>query len=123
MTNGLLALPHWIEFMNHPEGSWLGFVNASQSLGTIVSIPCIAWLVNRFGRKSGIAMGYFWLILGVGMQCGAQKPAMFILGRLFLGVVSASFVDSAPVLITEIAYPTHRAVLTSMYNCGWYVGK
>jgi hypothetical protein len=26
--NGLQALPRWNEFMNHPAGAWLGFINA-----------------------------------------------------------------------------------------------
>jgi MFS family permease len=26
-------------------------------------------------------------------------------------------------LVTETAYPTHRGVITALYNCGWYVGS
>ncbi len=29
---------------------------------------------------------------------------------------------SAPLLITELAFPTHRAPITSLYNTTWYLG-
>ena len=48
---------------------------------------------------------------------------MFVLGRLFIGGVSAFFSASVPLLMTETAYPTQRADITSFYNCGWYVGS
>lgn len=48
---------------------------------------------------------------------------MFVLGRLFIGGTSAFYSASAPVLITETAYPTHRSIVTALFNCGWYVGS
>lgn len=47
---------------------------------------------------------------------------MFVVGRLCIGGVSAFF-SSAPILITEIAFPTHRGIATAFFNCGWYVGS
>ena len=46
---------------------------------------------------------------------------MFVLGRFFIGGVTAFF-SAAPLLITECAYPTHRAIATAFFNSGWYVG-
>ncbi len=105
LMNGLQALPQWESFMNHPTGAWLGFVNAVQSLGAFISFPLVAWSANRFGRKKTLFVAYFWLCLGVGMQAGAQNPAMFTLGRLFIGGVTSFFGASAPLLITETAVP------------------
>lgn len=48
---------------------------------------------------------------------------MFVIGRLCIGGVSAFYGASAPLLITETAYPTHRGTLTAIYNSGWYVGS
>ena len=31
--------------------------------------------------------------------------------------------NSAPLLVTEIAYPPHRAQLTALYNSLWYSGN
>lgn len=105
------------------RGAWLGFINAVQSLGAFCCYPVVAWSNNRFGRKKTISVGYFWLILGVTVQTSAQSPVMFVIGRLFIGGVSAFFSGSAPLLMTETAYPTHRADITSFFNTGWYVGS
>jgi MFS family permease len=123
MMNGLQALPQWQEFMGHPTGAWLGFVNAVQALGGIFMYPVAAWSNNQFGRKKTVGIGYFWLVLGVGLQTGASSPAVFVVGRLFVGCGGAFFSGSCPILMTEIAYPTHRSIVTALYNCGWYVGK
>jgi MFS family permease len=122
MMNGLQALPQWQAFMHSPTGAWLGFINAVQSLGALLFVPVIAWSNNRFGRKKTLAWGYFWLVIGVAIQGGATNPAMFTLGRLCIGGVSAAFGATSPLLITEIAYPTHRSITTSLYNTGWYIG-
>jgi sugar porter (SP) family MFS transporter len=105
------------------SGAWLGFVNAVQSLGALSLYPVVAWSNNRFGRKKTIGVGYFWLALGATVQTAANSPAMFVCGRLFIGGVSAFFSAAAPILITETAYPTHRAMFTALFNCGWYVGS
>jgi hypothetical protein len=123
MMNGLQALPQWQEFMSSPTGPWLGFVNAGQSLGAFICFLAVVWSVNRFGRKKTILVAYFWLFLGSGFQTGAKDPTMFVLGRLFMGGVTAFFAATAPLLITEIAFPTHRFIVTALYNTGWYVGK
>lgn len=47
---------------------------------------------------------------------------MFVIGRLCIGGVSAFF-SVAPILITETAFPTHRAIATAFFNCGWYIGS
>ena len=123
MMNGLQALHQWQTFMNHPTGAWLGFINAIQSLGAFIAFPMVAYFVNHYGRKKALAVGYCWLLLGVGLQTGATGPGMFIAGRFCVGQVSGWFGGSAPLLITESAYPTHRGVATALYNTGWYVGE
>ncbi len=123
LMNGLQALPQWESFMDHPTGAWLGFINAIQSLGSFITFPAVAWSANRFGRKKTLFVAYIWLCLGVGLQAGAQSPTMFTLGRLFIGGVTSCFGISAPLLITETAYPTHGSIVTALYNTGWYVGE
>ncbi|KAG6847158.1 hypothetical protein C0991_002290, partial [Blastosporella zonata] len=47
---------------------------------------------------------------------------MFIGARCLIGFGLTFAANSAPMLVTEIAYPTHRAPLTSTYNSLWYSG-
>ncbi|KAK7216145.1 hypothetical protein V2G26_004148 [Clonostachys chloroleuca] len=118
MINGLQALPAWQEFMNHPTGAWLGFIGAAQPLSSTIAYPIIAYFANRWGRKKGLFIGFVFLFLGIFLQAFAPNQAAFILGRFFLGQPSAWWGGLSPLIITEIAYPTHRAFLTSLYNSG-----
>ena len=123
MMNGLQIFPVWHEFMNNPQGAWLGFINAIYWLGNGVSYPAAAWIANRWGRKLGVYVGYCFLILGVCLQTAAQNEGTFVAARFFLGCASAWFGCSVPLLISETAFPTHRGIACSLFNCGWYVGS
>ncbi|KAJ5371234.1 sugar transporter [Penicillium cataractarum] len=123
LMNGLMSLPQWNEFMDHPTGAWLGFINAIQSLSQATALPILAYVANRFGRKLGLYVGYFFVLLGALLQAFTPNIAGFATGRFFLGQTSAWWGGMAPLLITELAYPTHQGFLTALYNCGWYVGS
>ncbi|KAH7116507.1 sugar transporter [Dactylonectria estremocensis] len=123
LMNGLLALPQWVEFMDNPRGSWLGFISASQALSSAVAYPVVAYFGNRWGRKKGLYIGYFFLLVGAFLQAFTPNTAGFIIARFLIGQPSAWWSCLAPLLITELAYPTHRAFFTALFNCGWYVGS
>ena len=107
--------------MNTPTGVWLGFINAIYWAGTGITYLTMPWISNRYGRKLGIYMGYGFLALGVGL-CGTNNETGFILSRFFVGCASACFAATVPLLINEIAYPTHRGIANALFMCGWYVG-
>jgi MFS family permease len=48
---------------------------------------------------------------------------MFIGCRFLIGFGLSFACLAAPILITELAFPTHRAPITSMYNSTWYLGS
>ncbi|KAJ5675079.1 Major facilitator superfamily domain general substrate transporter [Penicillium maclennaniae] len=122
LMNGLQSLHQWQSFMHEPIGAWLGFINALQSLGSMLFQPVSAWSANRFGRKRTVLIGYGWLALGVGLQVGAPNAKMFVASRIFVGIAGAWF-QAAVILVTEIAYPSHRSLVTAMYMCQYYVGS
>lgn len=122
MMNGLQSLTQWQEFMDHPVGVRLGFINAIQALGTCISLPIMASLSNKYGRKQPIYIGLVILFLGVALQTCATDEAMFITSRFLVGTASA-FLDATPLLVTETAYPTHRGKMTALFNCFYYIGS
>lgn len=122
LMNGLQALDQWKEFMHNPTGAWLGWINGIYLLGAIVGFPCASWIAGRYGRKPGIYLGFGFLTLGVALQTAARNSTTFLFARLFLGITSALFGNAAPLLINEIAYPTHRGLLSALFMSGWYVG-
>ncbi|KAF4964252.1 hypothetical protein FSARC_7806 [Fusarium sarcochroum] len=113
LMNGLLALPHWNEFMDYPTGAWLGFINAIYSLGCATGYPVAAYISNRWGRKLPVWASVFCAAIGVALQTAAQNDVMFIIARLFQGW-SQGFTLSVPLLIAENAYPTHRGVCSAL---------
>ncbi|CAG8922444.1 unnamed protein product [Penicillium salamii] len=122
LMNGLQSLAQWREFMDQPAGAWLGFINAIQFVGVMITFPIQAWAANRFGRKPPILIGYVFLLAGAGIQAGARNQTMFIIARFLVGVASAWF-TAAVILIVEISYPTHRSKLSAMYQCQYYLGS
>lgn len=122
LLNGLQALPQWQVFMNHPTGAWLGFIIAVQSIGQLTMYPICSLLVQARGRKAGIYLGYLYLAIGIAVQTSAQNVGSFIVARFFIGAATAMWFGSVPLLITEVAYPSHRGVCTSLWNCGWFCG-
>ncbi|KAL3483334.1 general substrate transporter [Aspergillus germanicus] len=122
LMNGLQSIAQWQTFMERPTGAWLGFIGAIQSVGGLVAMLLQAWCSNRFGRKSCIWVGYVFIIIGVAMQTAASTHTLFIVSRVFIGHSCAWF-QTAAILVTELAYPSHRSKLVAMYNCMFYVGS
>nr|AMB48854.1 sugar transporter [Fusarium camptoceras] len=123
LMNGLQALPNWNEFMGMPQGAWLGFINAIYWFCNGVAFFVAAWTSNKYGRKSGIYAGHVFLIAGTVLQTAAHNQASFIAARALLGTAAGWYVSGAPMLINEIAFPTHRAIAASCFQCGFYLGS
>jgi fucose permease len=63
------------------------------------------------------------MIAATAIQTAAQSVGMFIGARFLIGFGVTFAANSAPLLITEIAYPSQRAQLTAVYNTLWYLGS
>ncbi|KAI4719894.1 general substrate transporter [Aureobasidium sp. EXF-10727] len=122
LMNGLQALPQWNHLMDTPTGAWLGFINAIYWVAVGIVSPIAGWASTRWGRKRPLYAAYCFLITATILQTASPNPATFIVSRVLLGPATAIFGNSAPLLITEIAYPTHRGVATALFFCGFYVG-
>ncbi|KAH7028974.1 lactose permease [Microdochium trichocladiopsis] len=122
MMNGLQILPQWKGYFGNPEGALLGVMNAVYPLGKLVALAFVAYFTDRFGRRIPLAVG---LVLCIGfaiMQGLAQSIPTFITARALLGFATSCIGQPSPVLITELAYPTHRGKITAMYNTFFYFG-
>lgn len=120
--NALQILPQWNSFMHHPVGSRLGLINALYWIGLLIAFPITPFISTKYGRKPGVYMGFVFLVLGAAMQTAAQNDTTFIVSRLFVGAAAGFWAVGAPLLINEIAYPTHRAIASALFMCGFYVG-
>ncbi|KAJ1326066.1 hexose transporter-like protein [Microdochium nivale] len=122
MMNGLQILPQWKLYFGNPEGALLGVMNAVYPLGKFVALLFLAYVSDRFGRKIPLGMGLVMCIGFAIMQGLAQSIPAFIAARALLGFATSFIAQPSPVLITELAYPTHRGKITAMYNTFFYFG-
>ncbi|KAJ5762187.1 uncharacterized protein N7511_005569 [Penicillium nucicola] len=122
LLNGLQALNQWVVFMEHPSSVWLGFVNAIYWIGAFVSALPAPYIANRYGRKPGILIGYVFLIAGAVLQTAARNKTEFLISRLLIGLCVGWMNSSAPLLLNENAYPSHRSIVSALYMCGFYMG-
>ncbi|KAI8663284.1 MFS domain-containing protein [Fusarium keratoplasticum] len=120
--NGLQTLEHWQEYFNHPRGSMLGLMVNMQVIGGVFSLPVAPWMADKYGRRHPIFLGSIIIIVGAVLQGCASKLGMFIGGRFCIGLGSGFVSTAAPPLLGELAYPSHRSIMTSLYNTTWYVG-
>ncbi|KAK9453360.1 general substrate transporter [Dipodascopsis uninucleata] len=122
MMNGLQSLEQWQYFMKHPTGKYLGFINAINAAGSLMGLGFAGSIADRYGRKLPLLISITIVTLGAFVGALAYSPEVFIASRFIVGF-GASFAVGAPLLISELSYPTHRGRLTSMYNSFYFTGS
>ncbi|KAH6879892.1 general substrate transporter [Thelonectria olida] len=122
VLNGMQTVGHWQTYFDHPRGALLGLMVNMQVIGGAVSLPLAPFAADKFGRRHPIFGGSVIIILGGLLQGCAQNFGMFIAGRFFIGMGAGFVCTAAPPLIGELAYPTHRPIITAVYNTTWYWG-
>jgi len=122
MMNGLQSLDTWQAAFDNPDAEKLAILNAIQNIGQLVALPFCAMFCDRFGRRPALVVGAAIMLLGAGLQGGAQNTGMFIAARGILGFGLALNITAAPLLIMELAFPSQRAPMVSIYNTLWGLG-
>lgn len=97
----------------------LGLLVNMQTIGGVVSLPIAPWAADKFGRRHPICVGSIIIIGGAVLQGCAANLAMFMGGRFLIGLGAGFVSTAAPPLLGELAYPTHRPIITAMYNSTW----
>lgn len=100
----------------------MGLVNAAQSIGSVIALPTVGWLSDKFGRKIVLLSGILGVIIATIIQATATTYAQFVVSRLVVGAAGMLVVQPAPMLIAELAYPTHRGKYTSAFWTMYYLG-
>ncbi|CZT49535.1 related to hexose transporter protein [Rhynchosporium secalis] len=122
MMNGLQSLDTWTAYFNNPGASSLALLNAIQNVGQLVALPFCAIACDKFGRRSTLVFGAVVMLVGTILQGAARNTGMFIAARGTIGFGLAFNITAAPLLILELAFPTQRAPLVSVYNSLWSLG-
>ncbi|CAG8939338.1 unnamed protein product [Penicillium salamii] len=124
LLNGLQTMTPWQDYFNNPTGSTLGLFTAIQNIGGVCALLFSSYIADSLGRRAGVTIGLLVLFVGTIIQVvPSVNSNMFLAGRFLVGLGSNVSQGSAPLLITELAYPQHRGKLTTMYNTLWYLGS
>ncbi|KAL5480857.1 hypothetical protein ACEPAI_9797 [Sanghuangporus weigelae] len=123
MMNGLQSLTQWEEDFNWPTGGMLGLLNAIQNIGSLGAYPFAPFFSDGLGRRPTILFGALLMCAATAIQTASNSVKMFIGARFLIGFGLTFASNSAPMLVSEVAYPPHRASATSMYNSLWYLGS
>ncbi|KAJ8114313.1 hypothetical protein OPT61_g3778 [Boeremia exigua] len=125
-TNLVLLVPllgaYYAEF-NNPQGALLGLLATMQVIGGVATLPIAPYLSDRLGRRHPIFIGSLIIIAGAALQAAAPNISAFLAARALLGVGGGLAATSFTPLIAELAYPTHRPIITALYNTSWYLGS
>ncbi|TFK38070.1 hexose transporter [Crucibulum laeve] len=122
MMNGLQSLPQWKDYFGSPTGSKLGLLNAIQNIGSLAAYPFAPYLSDGMGRRFAVFFGATIMVVATAVQTASQNVGMFIGARFLIGFGLTFAANAAPMLVTEVSYPTYRGQLTSTYNSLWYSG-
>lgn len=120
--NGLQSLEQWQTYFNNPTGSLLGTIVAAQSIGSVIALPFLGNLCDWYGRKPILFTGLVLICIAATIQCASVNLAMFIVARILIGIGGMFSSQPSPMLIAELAYPTHRGKYTSAYWTMYYLG-
>lgn len=120
--NGLQSLSQWKDYFGNPAGAMLGLVNASQSIGSVIALPFLGLLTDKFGRKPILLTGAILICIASVIQAAAVNYSMFVVARVIVGFGGMFLVQPSPLLIAELAYPTHRGKYTSAFWTLYYLG-
>ncbi|TFY58091.1 hypothetical protein EVG20_g8291 [Dentipellis fragilis] len=123
MMNGLQSLPQWVLYFHNPSGGMLGLLNAIQNIGCLCAYPFSPYVTDGLGRRTAILIGATIMLIATAIQTASNSVNMFIGARFLIGFGLTFAAAAAPLLVTEIAYPSQRGQATSMYNTLWYFGS
>ncbi|CDK28777.1 unnamed protein product [Kuraishia capsulata CBS 1993] len=123
MLNGLQSIPSWSLYFDGLSGWRLGILTCSSALGGICGSLPGHYLADTYGRRVPTALGALIVILGTLIQASSRTYEAFFCGRFIMGAGAVLTSIVSPLYISELAYPTHRTILTSIYSNTWYVGS
>ena len=93
-------------------------------IGQVAAIPFIGPAIDTFGRRFGMFIAAMIIIIGViiqGTTIYNASVGQFMGGRFLLGFGVGILGSAGAIYIVEISHPSHRGVVTGLYNVFWYV--
>jgi sugar porter (SP) family MFS transporter len=107
------------------NGIGAGIVTAMYQIGGVTAIPFTGPAIDTWGRRVGMFIGAFIILIGVVIQLTCVTNAninQFMAGRFFLGFGVQIAAAAGPIYVVETAHPAYRGICGGLYNVMWPVG-
>lgn len=122
MLTGLQAVAEWNDYFNQPSGAILGLMTAAYGLGSFISLPLVAIIMDRWGRKPAIVISAAWIAAGSIIQGCSVNIAMFVVARVIMGFGLPTLLTASASLLNELVYPKQRSTIGSLLSVSYYPG-
>ncbi|GAM90004.1 hypothetical protein ANO11243_080440 [Dothideomycetidae sp. 11243] len=123
LINGMQSLPAFKASFSSPTGARLGLIIAAQGLGSLIALPVVPQMCDRLGRRPALAIGLAFTVMSAAINACSVNYAMLVAARALVGAGAVLAIQPAALLIAELAFPTHRPVLTAIFWPGFYLGS
>ncbi|KAI1080818.1 hexose transporter [Whalleya microplaca] len=97
--------------------------SAATYIGAVLIAPFSGRLIDWKGRKLGILISALLNILGAVIGCASQNIAMFIAGRVIVGMGAGLAQTSAGTYVGETTNPIVRPFALGLYFTCWALGS
>ncbi|KAM3511471.1 hypothetical protein MY11210_004898 [Beauveria gryllotalpidicola] len=114
------------------DGLGAGLVAAMYQIGGVAVLPLVGPVIDRFGRRAGMALGAALVIVATVVQgtsttsttstTSSSRLGQFMGGRFLLGFGVGLAASAGPMYVVEINHPAYRGVVGAVYNCLWLAG-
>lgn len=126
MVNGFQAMGGFLKDYGYQDPTLPGgygisttmqqLITSLVSAGMFVSTFAAGWVTNKLGRKGGIWIGFFLMIISVTLQIAVVNKGALYAGRLILGFSNGFLVVSQQLYMQE-TMPSHlRSLSYTMYQ-------
>ncbi|KAF7294522.1 General substrate transporter [Mycena kentingensis (nom. inval.)] len=124
LMSGINVMDQYLDYFHYKSvGKSTGIVFMIYVTGNCVGSLVAGPASEIYGRRGGMFIGGFCILLGSAVSTSAQTIGAFIGGRFVLGFGIAISTTAAPTWITELAPPQWRGRLAGMYNSCFFIGS
>ncbi|KAH8833252.1 general substrate transporter [Flagelloscypha sp. PMI_526] len=124
LMGGINAMPQYLDFFGYKStGASTGIVFMIYVVGNCVGSFAAGPATDWKGRRMGMFIGGFFILLGAAVITAAQNPGYFLGGRFILGFGIAISTTAAPTWVTELAPPQWRGRIGACYNACFFIGS
>ncbi|KAJ5535212.1 hypothetical protein N7527_001466 [Penicillium freii] len=115
--------PFHNQFGTKMDGGGTGILFAIYAVGNLVGAVAAAPASDILGRRFGMCIGSFFVILGAVLEATASNVGQFMGGRFLIGFGVSISNTAGPTYLVEVVLPQWRGALGGLYNVvGYYSG-